>query len=305
MKIDTSITIAGIRFPNPVLTASGTFGYGDEIGDLVPLKELGGIITKTVTLRPRAGNPPPRLAEVRGGMLNTIGLQNVGVERFLNEKWPALRRLPVPVVISIAGETAEEYIAVADCLRRSGACAVELNLSCPNLQKKIVCQDRRLVESIIKGVKKTVPFPVIAKLSPQVADIAVLGRSAEKAGADALSLVNTFPGMAINIRTWRPKLAVVTGGMSGPGIKPLALKCVWETCRSVGIPVIGGGGIMEWSDAVEFLLAGAAAVSVGTASFADPLAPVAVARGIRAYLEEHKLRALSEIIGKLKVRRTD
>jgi dihydroorotate dehydrogenase (NAD+) catalytic subunit len=302
VKVDIRTTIAGIRFGNPVIAASGTFGYGDEIADMVPLKKLGGIITKTITLKARPGNPPPRLAEVRGGMLNTIGLQNVGVDRFLKEKWCALRNLPVPVIVSIAGETADEYVGVARRLQRAGGVqAVELNLSCPNLQKRIVCQDEALVGEIIRGVKKAIRCPVIAKLSPQVADIAALARHAERAGADALSLVNTFPGMAVNIRTWRPMLAVVSGGMSGPAIKPLALKCVWDVCRAVNIPVIGGGGIMDGNDAVEFLLAGASVLSIGTANFVDPLAPVTIAREIEAYLRARKLHTLSDVIGKMKI----
>lgn len=301
-RTDLSVTIAGIRFPNPVLTASGTFGYGDEIGDLVPLKELGGIITKTITLRPRPGNKPPRLAEVSSGMLNSIGLQNVGVERFLSEKWSALRKLPVPVIVSVAGETAEDYIGVVRQLNAvKGVAAVELNLSCPNLQKKIICQDIDLVRCIVSGTVKAGKFPVFAKLSPQVADIGGLALEAQNAGAAAVSLVNTFPGMAIDIKTWKPKLSTVSGGMSGPAVKPLALRCVWEGFKKVSIPVIGGGGITTAADAVEFMLAGSTALSVGTANFGDPMAPVLIARGLDEYCSARGMAAVAGLIGQLRI----
>jgi dihydroorotate dehydrogenase (NAD+) catalytic subunit len=239
---------------------------------------------------------------VTGGILNTIGLQNVGVERFIEEKWGALRKLPVPVIVSVAGESAEDYIGVVQRLNTlKGVAAIELNLSCPNLQKKIICLDTALVASIIKETAKISKVPVFAKLSPMVQDLAGLTRVAENAGAAAVSLVNTFPGMAIDTKTMRPKLAVVTGGMSGPAIKPLALRCVWEVARQTKLPVIGGGGIMSGEDAVEFLLAGAAAVSVGTASFTDPLNPVKVASGIGEYQRRMKLKSTKDITGKLRV----
>ncbi|MHB9155155.1 MAG: dihydroorotate dehydrogenase [Endomicrobiales bacterium] len=302
MKIDLGVEIAGIKLQNPVLVASGTFGYGDEVSDLVPLEKLGGIITKTITLHPRPGNPPPRLAETSSGLLNTIGLQNVGVERFLEEKWPFLEALPVPVIVSIAGETAEEYVETARRLSTvKGITALELNLSCPNLKKRIVCQDRGLVREIIAGVVRVSRCPVIAKLSPQVTDIAALALAARDAGAGAVSLVNAFPGMAIDISTWKPKLSTVTGGLSGPAVKPLALRCVWEVYRSAPLPIIGGGGIMSAEDAVEFMLAGASAVSVGTANFIDPLSPVRVADGIRHYLSLRRIPAAKELVGKLVV----
>jgi dihydroorotate dehydrogenase (NAD+) catalytic subunit len=302
MIADISTSIAGLKLNNPVVMASGTFGYGDEMQDLVPLKNLGAITTKTITLKSRPGNRPPRLAEVGNGILNSIGLQNVGVERFLEEKWGNLRKLPVAVIVSIAGETPDDYVLVAERLRKAGGVrAIELNLSCPNLKKRIVCQDEGLVREIVAGVKKVAGCTVIAKLSPQVADIGALSLLAQDAGADALALVNTFPGMAINISTWRPKLSTVTGGMSGPAVKPLALRCVFEAAARVTIPIIGGGGITVWQDAVEFLLAGASAVSIGTANFVDPLSPAKIADGIKKYLAARKLVSLKELIGKVRI----
>jgi len=302
MKINTSVTIAGIKLKNPVLTASGTFGYGDEIRDLVALSDLGGIITKTITRNPRPGNPPPRVTETASGMLNTIGLQNIGVERFLEEKWPSLKKLKVPVIVSIAGETAGDYIAVAEALNgAAGIAGLELNLSCPNLKKRIVCQDEGLVRDIVCGVAKVSRFPVIAKLSPQVADITALALLARDSGAGAVSLVNTFPGMAIDVNTRRPRLSTVTGGLSGPAIKPLALRCVWEVWRNTKMEIIGGGGISTADDAVEFMLAGASAVSVGTASFRGPAAPARVAAGISEYCKNKKVASVKELIGNVDV----
>ena len=303
MKPDISTNIAGIAFKNPVLVASGTFGYGDEISDLVDVSRIGGIITKTITLEARQGNPPPRIAEVTGGILNAIGLQNIGVERFIQEKLPVLKNIKTALIVSIAGETESEYIEVAAKLNACGqTCisAIELNLSCPNLRKRVICADKELVASIIQGVKKVISIPVIAKLSPNVEDIAETARLAKEAGADALTVANTFTGMAIDLKTWKPKLANITGGMSGPAIKPLALRCVWEVCRKVNIPVIACGGIMTADDAVEFMLAGARAVTVGTANFTDPEVPVKIADGISKYLKERKLNSLSDVIGMMK-----
>lgn len=301
MKIDLSVNVGGLELKNPVLTASGTFGYGDESADLVPVKKLGGIVTKTITLRPKPGNPPPRLAEVKGGILNAIGLQNMGADRFVSERLPALSRLGTKVIVSVAGETAEDYAGAAARLAgKAGVDAVELNLSCPNLKKRLVCFDTALVADIISRVKKAVPVPVFAKLSPHIEDIAATAELCREAGADAVTLVNTFTGMAVDCKTWRPKLANVTGGMSGPAIKPLALRCVWEVCGKVRIPVIACGGIATAEDAVEFLLAGASAVTVGTANFTDIMSPVKIVRGLEKYLKGRKLSSVNEIIGKIK-----
>lgn len=272
MKPDLRVNFAGIKLKNPVLTASGTFGYGYELADLVNLKKLGAIITKTITLEPRPGNPQPRIAEVEAGMLNTIGLQNIGVRAFADEPLESLKKIGVPVIVSVAGAAANEY---ADTVKILGKCegidGIELNLSCPNLKKKIVCHDLPLMTEVIKKVKKASKVPVIAKLSPLVTDIAELALAAQKAGADALTLANTFPAMAVDIKTFRPKLSTVKGGLSGACIKPMSLRCVYDAYQAVKIPILGCGGIMTGEDAVEFMLAGAAAVSVGTASLVEQI----------------------------------
>ena len=301
MEINSSTHIGPIDLRNPVLVASGTFGYGDEISDIVQADKLGGIITKTITLHPKQGNPPPRIAEVTGGLLNSIGLQNIGAEAFVREKLPALRQLDTRIIVSIAGETAEEYEAAAKIIsKEKGVSAFELNLSCPNLKKQIVCFDEMLVADIIRKVKAASELPVIAKLSPHVTDIARTAALCKSSGADAVSLVNTFTGMAVDIRTWKPKIANVTGGLSGPAVKPLALRCVYEVFRRVDIPILGCGGIMTAGDAVEFFLAGASAVCIGTANFTDPLAPVKIAKGIVDYMKSMKLSSLEQLIGKIK-----
>ncbi len=300
-KIDISTEIAGIKLTSPVITASGTFGYGDELTDLVDMSRIGAIITKTITLGPRIGNPPPRICETASGMLNTIGLQNVGFERFMDEKLDDLKKLGVPIIVSVAGSTSEEYVALVTLLNQiKFISAIELNLSCPNLKKKIICQDEELFAEIIKKTSKTKHHPIIAKLSPQVQDIAAAAMLAEKSGADAVSLVNTFPGMSIDAHTFRPRLSTVTGGLSGPCIKPLALRCVWEAVKSLKIPVIGGGGISSGEDAAEFIIAGASAVSVGTASLVDPDAGPNISEGLREYLRGKKFTSLKDIKGKLK-----
>jgi dihydroorotate dehydrogenase (NAD+) catalytic subunit len=300
-KIDISTEIAGIKLASPVIADSGTFGYGDELLDLVDVSRIGAITTKTVTLGPRTGNPPPRICETASGMLNTIGLQNIGLERFLQEKLEGLKKLGVPVIVSIAGSTAEEYVAMASLLNQvKFIAAIELNLSCPNLKKKIICQDEELFAEIIKKTARIKQHPVIAKLSPQVQDIPAVALLAERSGADALSLVNTFSGMSVDVHTFRPRLSTVTGGLSGPCIKPLALRCVWEAAKSVKIPVIGGGGISSGEDAAEFIIAGACAVSVGTASLVDPDACTAIADGLREYLRGKNLQSLQDIKGKIR-----
>ncbi len=301
-SIDLTIEIAGIKLKNPVIVASGTFGYGDEITDLIDVSKLGAVITKTITLESRSGNPAPRLAETASGLLNTIGLQNVGVQKFLKEKWDDIRKLDIPVVVSIAGETAQEYVEIVKILEEVvGISAIELNLSCPNVSKRIICKDSNLVEEIISQTSRISKVPIIAKLSAQVDDLVYLSVIAEKSGAKALSLVNTFPGMAIDVKRWKPKLSTVTGGLSGPAIKPLALKCVWDVFGKVNIPIIGGGGISTAEDALEFILAGAIAVSVGTANFIDPMNPIKILNGLEEYFKSRKILKMQDIIGKLKV----
>jgi len=301
MKPNCSTTIAGLKLKNPVLVSSGTFGYGDEISDLCDVASLGAIVTKTITIRPKAGNPPPRIAEAASGVLNTIGLQNVGAAKFVGDKLPLLRKLNVPLIVSIAGHSEKEYLSVIEALSgEKGIAAIELNLSCPNLQEKIVCHDEKLIREVIKGARKRINIPLIAKLSPQLTDIAATALIALQAGAQALSLVNTFPAMAIDVRTWKPKLSTVTGGLSGPAIKPLALRAVWEVYRRQRCQIIGGGGINSGEDAIEFLLAGAAAVSVGTASFIDPNAAPRIAREIEEYMKRYKIKSIADMVGMVK-----
>lgn len=300
MKPDLRVNFAGIKLKNPVLTASGTFGYGYELADLVNLKKLGAIITKTITLEPRSGNPQPRIAEVEAGMLNTIGLQNIGVRAFADEPLESLKKIGVPVIVSVAGAAANEY---ADTVKILGKCegidGIELNLSCPNLKKKIVCHDLPLMTEVIKKVKKASKVPVIAKLSPLVTDIAELALAAQKAGADALTLANTFPAMAVDIKTFRPKLSTVKGGLSGACIKPMSLRCVYDAYQAVKIPILGCGGIMTGEDAVEFMLAGAAAVSVGTASLVEPAVLTEIIDKIEKILKEKNIKSAESIVGKL------
>jgi len=301
-KINLSVEIAGIKLQNPVVTASGTFGYGDEIIDLVDVSRLGAIITKTITLERRTGNPPPRIFETPSGMLNTIGLQNVGLEEFLKNKLSGVLKLSVHVIVSIAGSTCEEYVELTKRLSKiKGIAGIELNLSCPNLKKKIICRDKALFTEIITKTSQASSLPVIAKLSPHVQDIAATAALAQKSGAGAVSLVNTFPAMAINTETLRPRLSTVMGGLSGPCIRPIALRCVWEAASNVSIPVIGGGGIASAQDALEFLIAGATAISVGTAGFVDPQAAVKIVDGLEKYMERKKIGYISEIVGALKV----
>lgn len=300
MKPDLRVNFAGIKLKNPVLTASGTFGYGYELADLVNLKKLGAIITKTITLEPRPGNPQPRIAEVEAGMLNTIGLQNIGVRAFADEPLESLKKIGVPVIVSVAGAAANEY---ADTVKILGKCegidGIELNLSCPNLKKKIVCHDLPLMTEVIKKVKKASKVPVIAKLSPLVTDIAELALAAQKARADALTLANTFPAMAVDIKTFRPKLSTVKGGLSGACIKPMSLRCVYDAYQAVKIPILGCGGIMTGEDAVEFMLAGAAAVSVGTASLVEPAVLTEIIDKIEKILKEKNIKSAESIVGKL------
>ncbi len=298
MKPDLSINFAGIKLKNPVLTASGTFGYGYESADLIPLKKLGGIVAKTITLEPKEGNPQPRIAEVASGMLNTIGLQNIGVKAFVEEPLEQLKKTGVPVFVSVAGATAEEYAETVKILsKQNGIAGIELNLSCPNLKKKIVCTDLPLMEDVIKKVKRISKVPVIAKLSPLVTDISELAYATQKAGADGVTLANTYPAMAIDVKTFKPKLSTIKGGMSGPCIKPMAVRCVYDAYQNIDIPILGCGGISSAEDAVEFMLAGATCVSVGSATLAEPNVLVKIIGGIEQIMKEKKIKSLKNIIG--------
>jgi dihydroorotate dehydrogenase (NAD+) catalytic subunit len=301
---DLSVQIGGVRLKNPVLTASGACGYGREYAPYTDLSRLGAFTTKSVTLRPRIGNPPPRVVEVPGGMLNAIGLANVGVDEFMSTKVPELAALGTTVFVNVAGHSIAEYVEV--CRRVDTAPAVsgiELNVSCPNVADGLTFgTDARLLHGLVAAVRAVVRRSVlIVKLTPNVTNITAMARAAIDAGAEALSMVNTFLGMAIDVESWRPKLANGSGGFSGPAIKPMAIHLVhkvWrEAAREAGVPIIGMGGIWNWRDAVEFMLAGATAVSVGTALFVDPSVPVKVIDGLTAYLRRRRLQGVSALVG--------
>ena len=294
------IKIGKIKLKNPVMVASGTFGYAKEFEKLVNLKHLGAIITKTITLNPRQGNPMPRICETASGMLNAIGLQNEGIDDFIKEKMPYLSRIGVPIIISISGNNIDEFFILARRLNKIKAISgIELNISCPNIKcKGLVAQDKKETYEVVKAVRKTTSKTVITKLSPNVTDITEIARAAEDAGSDAVSLVNTFLGMAIDVETEKSKLGNTTGGLSGPCIKPIALRMVYEASRNINIPVIGMGGIMNASDAIEFILAGATAIQVGTANFIEPGVSGKIIKGIEAYLKKHKIERIQDIVGR-------
>jgi dihydroorotate dehydrogenase (NAD+) catalytic subunit len=293
--------LGSLSLKNPVLTASGTFGYGQELEALVDLSQLGGLVCKTVTRHPRAGNAPPRTCETPAGMLNAIGLQNVGIERFVAEKLPYLRQINVPLVVNVAGESVEDFAFLARALSaEEGIAAIELNISCPNVAHGLdFATDPALTEEVVSHARASTHLPVFAKLSPNVTDVTVIARAAEQGGAHALSLVNTFVGMAIDIHTRRPRLSNISGGLSGPAIKPLALRAVYRCAQAVQIPIIGIGGIMNSNDAVEFLIAGASAVQVGTATFVHPDAALQVMHGIEEYLERNGIESIAELVGSI------
>ena len=300
-KPSLAVDLAGLRLKNPVMTASGTCGYAEELAPYADLSGLGAVVVKTITLLPRVGNPAPRIAETPSGMLNSIGLQNVGIEAFLREKLPILRRLKVPILVNIAGKSVEEYAELAKRLDGvPGVSALELNISCPNVAGGLdYGTDPSLTREVVRAVKQVSSVPVVPKLSPNVTDITVVARAAADGGADALSLINTLLGVAIDPHSRRPKIHTVTGGLSGPAIKPVALRMVWEVSRTVPLPLIGIGGIQTGEDAVEFLLAGATAVQVGTATFVDPRAPLKVRDGIAAYCARHGVRDVRTLVGAL------
>jgi len=305
-KMDESlkVKIGGINFENPVLVAGGTFGYGEEYSQLIDVNELGGIVTKTVTMEPREGSLPPRLAETPAGLLNAIGLENPGVEAFLKTKLPFLQKLNTRIIVNIAGEEKEDYFHVGERLNQSeGIDGLEVNISCPNVQRggSILGTDPELVFSLVKGLKNVVDFPLIVKLTPNVTDIVKIAQAAEEGGADALSLINTLWGMAIDVERRKPKLGNITGGLSGPAIKPVAVRIVWQVFRKVDLPIIGMGGIMNAEDALEFILAGASAIAIGTANLVDPQTPLKVKEGIKEYLKKKGISNFRELIGKVNI----
>jgi dihydroorotate dehydrogenase (NAD+) catalytic subunit len=302
-NVDLSVDLGFIKLRNPVLTASGTFGYGLEFKPYVALKELGGIVVKGLYFDPRPGNPPPRLAESPSGLINSIGLQGIGVRAFCEKILPQLQGLRTPIIVNVCGETDEEYAAVIDYLnKRKGIAAYELNISCPNVKEDGRCPalspDHTF--SLVKLAKETSRLPLIVKLSPNVTDIVGVARAAEEAGADGLSLINTLLAMAVDVETRRPRLANTFGGLSGPAIKPVALRMVYQVASRARIPVIGMGGIMSGRDALEFLVVGAKAVEVGTANLVDPGAAVRIIEEIRDFCREKEVLRVEDLIGTLR-----
>ena len=295
-----SIDIAGIKFNNPVLTASGTCGYGLDMAGLIDLNKLGGICTKGLSARPMRGNAPWRIVETHGGMLNAIGLQNIGARAFVDEKLPELRRYDTRIIPNVFGYTVDEYIDAINILEEGeGIHGYELNISCPNVKAggESFANDPRQAAAVTSAVRKASSRPVIVKLSPNVSDVAAIARAVEDAGADALSLINTAVGMSIDINTRKPRIANVTGGLSGPAIKPIAVRCVYQAFRAVKIPLIGIGGIATAEDALEFIIAGAVAVQVGTANFYDPGASMKIIDGLADYCQKNSLKNIGSLVG--------
>jgi len=302
--LDLQVAIGPLQLANPIMTASGTFGYGAEFANLVDLNRLGAMVVKGISIEPRAGNPPPRIVETSCGMLNAIGLENVGLKRFITQKMPFLRTCRSRVVVNILGDSIEEYAFLAQELTGvEGIDALEINISCPNVKKGGVAFGTvpEMAAAVTSAVKSATHLPVIVKLSPNVTDIVAMAKAVEQGGADAVSLINTLIGMAIDAQTRRPRLANIIGGLSGPAIKPVALRMVWQVASAVSIPVIGIGGIGTAEDAIEFLLAGATAVQIGTANFYNPSATEQILAGIEHYLRQQEETSVRAIIGSLRL----
>lgn len=300
--VNTAIQIGGITLKNPVMTASGTYGYGLEYSDFIDLSNLGGIVVKGTTLNPRQGNPYPRMAETPSGMLNAVGLQNKGVEYFCSEIYPSIKDIDTHMIVNVSGSTVEDYMATAERIAELDKIpAIELNISCPNVKEGgmafgVTCAG---AAEVVRAVRKVYPKTLIVKLSPNVTDITEIARAVEAEGADSISMINTLLGMAIDVKSRKPILSTVTGGLSGPAVKPVALRMVWQTAKVVSIPIIGMGGISSCEDAIEFLLAGASAVQVGTYNFVDPTITTKIASGIEDYLVQNNMTDVSELIGGL------
>jgi dihydroorotate dehydrogenase (NAD+) catalytic subunit len=300
--VDLKVDIGKLHLKNPVMTASGTFGYGVEYSDFIDISRIGGIIVKGTTLRKREGNPYPRMKETASGMLNAVGLQNKGVDHFIEHIYPQLTNVDTNIIVNVSGSTIEEYVETAEKLNNLEKIpAIELNISCPNVKEggMLFGTSCTAAKEVVTKVRMAYKNILIVKLSPNVTNISEIAQAVEEAGADAISLINTVLGMAIDAETRKPCLSTVTGGLSGPAIKPLALRMVWETARAVKIPVIGIGGIMNAADAIEFMLAGASAVQVGTANFIDPTVTIKIIEGIEDYLNRHGYTSVSDIVGAL------
>lgn len=301
---DLSVNIGNLQLKNPVMTASGTFGYGTEYADFIDLSKIGGVIVKGTTLNHREGNPYPRMAETPSGMLNCVGLQNKGVDYFIEHIYPEIKDYQTNMIVNVSGASIEDYIETAAKISELEKIpAIELNISCPNVKQGGMAFGTTCtgVESVVSAVRKAYSKTLIVKLSPNVTNIAEIAQAAEASGADSVSLINTLMGMAIDAEKMKPLLSTVTGGLSGPCVKPVALRMVWQVAKAVKIPVVGLGGIMNATDAIEFFLAGATAIEIGTANFIDPSVTVKVAEGINDYLERHGFKSIKEIIGALKV----
>ena len=298
-----STEIAGIKMKNPVMTASGTFGFGLEFNEFLDLNQVGAVVVKGTTLQPRSGNVGVRIAETPSGMLNSIGLENPGCDAFINKILPKLKKYDVPVIVNMSGSTVEEYGVLANKLTVDGVSGLELNISCPNVKDGGIAfgTNKESATAVVREVKKNTNLPVIAKLSPNVTDIVDMAKAIEAAGADAISLINTLLGMAIDLKTRKPILGNIVGGLSGPAVKPIALRMVWQVANAVKVPIIGMGGIVNTEDALEFMLAGASAIAVGTANFINPSVAVTVAQGMEHYLKQEKLTHISQVIGQLKI----
>ena len=301
---DLSVNIGSLMMSNPVMTASGTFGYGKEFEDFVDLEKIGGIIVKGTTLHHREGNPYPRMAETPMGMLNAVGLQNKGVNYFVEHIYPQIKDINTNMIVNVSGSAVEDYAKTAEIINELDKIpAIELNISCPNVKQGGMAfgVSAKGCSEVVKAVREVYKKTLIVKLSPNVTDITEIARAAEASGADSVSLINTLLGMAIDAEKRRPVLSTITGGMSGAAVKPIALRMVWQVAKAVNIPVIGLGGIMNWKDAVEFMLAGASAIQIGTANFIDPAVTIKVEDGINDYLERHGCKSVKEIIGALEV----
>lgn len=300
---DLRVNLAGLQMKTPVMTASGTFGFGIEFADFMNLNDLGAVVVKGTTLNPRSGNAGVRIAETPAGMLNCIGLENPGSDAFIKTILPQCKRYEFPVIVNMSGSTVEEYGVLAEKLSVDGVAALELNISCPNVKEGGIAFGTRpeSAAAVVREVKKHTNLPVIVKLSPNVTDIVEMAKYVEDAGADIISMINTLLGMVIDTRTWKPVLGNIVGGLSGPAVKPVAVRMVWQVAQAVKVPIIGMGGIMTAEDAIEFFLAGASAVSIGTANFVNPAVAMDVTRGIDEYLDARGIKSIQEIIGQVKI----
>lgn len=309
MQPNLAVHIGTLKLKNPVLVASGTFGYADEFKDFVDVRKLGAVVSKTITLKPRKGNPPPRTCETPSGMLNSIGLENPGLEAFIKEKLALLKKTGVPVIVSIASEEdPDEFEALASRLdKESGVAALELNISCPNIHRSgalstghsLIAQDPKATYAVVRAVRKATKKVLITKLSPNVTDISAIAAAAQAGGSDAIALINTMTGMSIDVKTRRPRVAMVTAGLSGPAIRPIAVRMVWEVYRKIKLPIIGMGGIVDASTALEFIIAGATAISVGTENFINPKVTAEIIGGIKHYLRENNIKDIEALVGAL------